>query len=212
MLWAISLRAHLPPHPPLPSSSHILPDLPNPSGERLPPPSYSFTAGIKISWFHKDLLFVWQWRQVWPSVYRLGISNSVSDGGCSMLFCRTPGCEWDNWQSTKTGINDARCALHQRTIAIWFLLLCVESALLEIIAAVCRILLSKLSLKHNLCTHEDSSAHTHHTFSPNVIPHLDVWRNILGVRSRCFHCFHCWLKVDTVKYYKINKQSFMTFL
>lgn len=141
-----------------------------------------------------------------------------------MLFCRMPGSEWDNCQHTKRGINDVRSTLHQQTIAIWFPFLCVESAVLEIIAVVCRTPLTKLALEHNLCTHEDSSAHAHHTFSPNVIPHLDIsqqritkkgiyWgQRFASLGAPVFTPCHCWLSVDTVMYCKINMQSFVTFL
>lgn len=50
----------------------------------------------------------------------------------------------------------------------------VEPALLEITIVVGRIPLTKLALEHNLCTHEDSSAHTQSMSSPNMIPDFDM--------------------------------------
>ena len=46
----------------------------------------------------------------------------------------------------------------------------------KIIAVVCRILLTRLALEHHLCSHGDSSAHTHHTFSPNMNSDADRTR------------------------------------
>lgn len=88
--------------------------------ESLPLPSYSFTAGIKSQQVSQRPPLCLVLSLDLTSVYRRSfqMSNGVSDGACSMLYCRSPGSEWNNCQHTKTGINDVHCTLHRRTIAI----------------------------------------------------------------------------------------------